>query len=85
MAWEQRGPSDKCYLYLTRRDEAGKVLKQYIGCGAEAQATAEDLAGRHARREADRRAVRDSLTRLAAVDGLMVELDAAATALMEAA
>lgn len=84
MAFESRGPARK-YLYLGVRDPiSGKVRKVYVGTGKRAAAAAKALAGRKERREAGRRAVREARDEPRAAEALAVELDAAATLLLEA-
>jgi len=59
VAWERRG--NQRYYYRFRRD-GGRVVKQYLGCGAAAEAAAAEDAVRRAERRAQLQAARD-LTR----------------------
>ena len=72
------------YLYLSRRDATGQVVKVYVGTGANAQAAAQALARRHAEREAIRRTLHEAVVRLQTVDGLTTDLNMATAVLLEA-
>jgi hypothetical protein len=86
MAFETRRPGGTGYFYLSRRDPTtGKVVKQYLGRGAKAEAAAKALDERRKRRADERLAVERKRAALQAVDALMVKLEAAAVTLMEAA
>jgi hypothetical protein len=81
MGWERRGTSGASYLYLSRRDAAGRVVKQYLGRGPQAQEAARALA----RRAADRHALSQARATLAGPEASMAALHAATGALLEAA
>jgi hypothetical protein len=86
MALETRRPAGAAYFYLCRRDpRTGRVVKQYYGRGAKADAAAAELEERRRRRAEDRRAVERAAAGLRAADEATAELDAAAALLMEAA
>lgn len=86
MAFETRKVGGTGYFYLSRRDPStGKVVKQYLGRGAKAEAAAQALAARRKQRAAERLTVERTRAELRAVDGMMAELETAAVALMEAA
>jgi hypothetical protein len=86
MAFETRRPGGTGYFYLSRRDPAtGKIQKVYVGRGAKADAAAKALDERRKRRADERLAVERRRAELQAVDGVMAELERAATTLMEAA
>lgn len=85
MAFETRRPGGTGYFYLSRRDSTtGKVVKQYLGRGAKAEAAAKALATRRKQRTDERLAVERTRAELRAADGMMTELEAAVVALMEA-
>src|SRR5262245_6077301 len=81
MGWERRGQSGAFYFYLSRRDAAGRVVKQYLGRGPKAQEAARALA----RRAAERHAFGQARAHLAAPEAATAALHAAAGALLEAA
>lgn len=86
MAFETRRAGGAGYFYLSRRDPTmGKVVKQYLGRGAKAEAAAGALDERRKRRAEERLAVDRRRAELQAADGVMAELEAAAVILMEAA
>jgi hypothetical protein len=84
MAFEPRGKSGKFFYLAYRDEETGKVKKAYLGRGPWAQSVAAALEKRAKRREADRLAVDAARSELRVVDGLMGDLDAAATLLLDA-
>jgi hypothetical protein len=84
MGWERRGTGDVAYFYLSSRDDSGRPTKVCVGKGAAGEAAARAIDQRRAQREADRRAIREAETALAAVDRLMDDLGEAAAVLVEA-
>jgi hypothetical protein len=86
MAFETRKVGGNKYLYLCKRDaKTGRVVKQYLGRGARAEAAAKALDERRKRQADERLAVERRRAELQAVDAVMAELEAAAITLMEAA
>ena len=67
MGWERRGTHGFFY-YRVSRDAQGRVVKEYVGRGARADAAAEAVAVREAERVADRRSVAGEVADLAALD-----------------
>src|SRR5712692_4639389 len=82
MAWERRGA--RHYYYRSRR-EGLRVVKEYVGQGPLAQLAAKADAVDRRERLAERRALSEDRTRLAAADaGAEVIYDAAEAALCRA-
>ena len=83
MGWERRGTHGPFY-YRVSRDAQGRVVKEYVGRGARADAAAEAVAGREADRAADRRSVAGEVAGLAALDRLTEEMDEGVRLLLDA-
>jgi hypothetical protein len=74
----------KLYLYVSHRDGTGKAVKTYIGTGQGADYGGRVLVRNKARREAERRSLRDAQAVLAGADALMAEFIAVAVLLTDA-
>jgi hypothetical protein len=79
MAWETRGGAHRYYTRSTKRE--GRVMRQYVGAGEAGEAAAAADQERRAARNAEREAMRSTLSRLAEVDRQVAVLcEAAETA-----
>ena len=84
MAWEKRKSPGSAYFYLSRRDATGRVTKVYLGRGSAAKKEAARLARSRADRVTTGQRLEATAAQLAAIDGLMAELEATAGVLFEA-
>jgi hypothetical protein len=85
MAWErrQRGTGRR-YYYRSRRVR-GRVVKEYVGTGPEAELAAAADAQARAERHADRDRVRNAASKLAPAEATIREMDEAMIWLTHAA
>lgn len=84
MAWErrQRGTGQR-YYYRCRKVQ-GRVVKEYVGTGPEAELAAAADAQARAERHADRDRVRKAASKLAPAEAAIREMDEATTVLSHA-
>jgi hypothetical protein len=76
MGWQSRGGGRRYYTRSVRRD--GRVVRQYVGAGEAGEAAAAADQERRAARNAERVAMRSTLSRLAEVDRQVAVLSEAA-------
>ena len=82
MGWETR--KGKRYYYRARRDDTGRVVKEYCGAGTNAKLAAQNDLDERKARERDRMALEELKLKLADADRLMKSLDAGCEMTMEA-
>src|SRR4051794_33134515 len=81
MGWQVRG---RRRYYTRSRKVNGRVKREYVGCGAEAELAAALDAARRSAREAQRKAARAERARLAGADSLVLSFCELAELLMRA-
>ena len=84
MAWERRQRGKGRRYYYRARKIQGRVVKQYVGIGAEAERAAEADAKARAERDAERDRVRSTMTKLAPAEAIMKDMDEAMVLLAHA-
>ena len=85
MAWERRRRgAGRRYYYRGRRVE-GRVVKEYVGTGPEAERAAEVDAKARTERDAERDRVREAAVKLAPAEATIREMDEAMIWLTHAA
>jgi len=84
VSWEQRQRGAGQRYYYRARKVRGKVIKEYVGTGAEAERAAEADAKARADREAVRERVRNAAMKLAPAEALTKQMDQATVLLAHA-
>lgn len=83
MAWEKRRGTEARYYYRSSRRN-GRVVKEYVGCGPQAAAQAEEAEQARLAHQSDRAAAKELASALEPLDRLMDELHAGIGSLAEA-
>jgi hypothetical protein len=84
MAWERRQRGTGRRYYFRARKVQGRVVKEYVGTGPEAERAAKVDAKARAERDADRDRVRKAAAKLAPAEAAIREMDEAMNVLSHA-